>query len=194
MVVTADALHTVKASAEIICDQVGDYVPPVKENRDALARRLDALPWQDIPVADRSMQTGHGRTTTRTIQVQPAPPDLGFPHTVWLVERYVTTSHNTSAVAQLGITSLTAEQANPADLARYNRDHWHIEMLHWHRDTIYQEDKSTIRTGSRPQAIATLRNLAIIAIRLARRTDITEVTRWATRDMTRPFRLLGLMP
>jgi hypothetical protein len=36
--------------------------------------------------------------------------------------------------------------------------------------------------------MATLRNLAIGALRLAGRTDITE----ATRNMTRPFAILGL--
>ncbi len=37
-----------------------------------------------------------------------------------------------------------------------------------------------------------MRNLAINALRLAGRTDITEATRWANRNMTRPFTILGL--
>jgi hypothetical protein len=41
--------------------------------------------------------------------------------------------------------------------------------------------------------MATLRNLAIGALRLFGRTDITEATRWASRDMTRPFTILGLL-
>jgi hypothetical protein len=40
--------------------------------------------------------------------------------------------------------------------------------------------------------MATLRNLAIGALRLAGRTDITEATRWAGRRMNRPFTILGL--
>lgn len=40
--------------------------------------------------------------------------------------------------------------------------------------------------------MAGLRNLAIGAIRTAGRTNITETTRWANRDMYRPFRILGL--
>jgi hypothetical protein len=43
-VVTADALHTVKATAEFICDNGGEFVLPVKENRQALFNALDALP------------------------------------------------------------------------------------------------------------------------------------------------------
>jgi hypothetical protein len=37
-----------------------------------------------------------------------------------------------------------------------------------------------------------MRNLAISALRLAGRTDITEATRWASRSMDRPFTILGL--
>ena len=40
--------------------------------------------------------------------------------------------------------------------------------------------------------MAGLRNLAIGALRLAGRTDITEATRWAGRSMDRPFTILGL--
>ena len=36
------------------------------------------------------------------------------------------------------------------------------------------------------------RNLAIGALRLAGRTDITEATRWACRNINRPFTILGL--
>jgi len=40
--------------------------------------------------------------------------------------------------------------------------------------------------------MASLRNLAIGALRLAGRTDIAEATRWACRYMSRPFAILGL--
>jgi hypothetical protein len=43
-IVTADALHTVKATAEFIHDNGGEFVLPVKENRPALFDALDALP------------------------------------------------------------------------------------------------------------------------------------------------------
>ena len=44
-VVTADALHTVKATANRIRERGGEFVLPVKENRRALFDALDALPW-----------------------------------------------------------------------------------------------------------------------------------------------------
>lgn len=197
-VLTADALHTVKATAELIHHRGGHFVLPVKENRSALFDTLDALPWTSIPIAHRSTQASHGRITTRTIQVLPAPPDLPFPHVnqVWLIERYVTSTDGKpiSAIAQLGVASTDTDLTSPADLARYNRDHWGIEVLHWIRDTLFREDHSHIRTRNGPRVMASLRNLAIGALRLAGRTDITEATRWACRNMNRPFTILGLTP
>ena len=195
-VVTADALHTVKATANCIHDRGGEFVLPVKENRRALFDALDALPWRDVPVAHTATDKGHGRITTRTIQVLPAPENLPFPHVsqVFLIERYVTglRGQPISAVAALGVASPEPEQAGPGDLARYVRQQWSIESLHWLRDTLYQEDNSTVRTRSGPRIMAALRNLAIGALHLAGRHDTTEATRWASRYMDRPFTILGL--
>jgi len=195
-VVTADALHTVKATARLIHEAGGEFVFPVKENRRSLFDAIDALPWENVPVAHAATDKGHGRITTRTIQVLPAPEGLPFPHAsqVFLIERHVTDLHGrpVSAVAALGVASPEPGQAGPADLARYVREQWSIESLHWIRDTLYQEDKSRVRTRSGPRAMAALRNLAIGALHMAGRTDITEATRWAARSMDRPFTILGL--
>lgn len=195
-IVTADALHTVKATANHIHERGGEFVLPVKENRRALFDALNALPWGQVPIAHYATDKGHGRITTRTIQVLPAPQDLPFPHVsqVFLIERYVTDLRGQpiSAVAALGVASPEPDQADAAGLAGYVREQWSIESLHWLRDTLYQEDKSQVRTRSGPRIMAALRNLAIGALRLAGRIDITEATRWAGRSMDRPFTILGL--
>jgi predicted transposase YbfD/YdcC len=195
-VVTADALHTVKATAEFIHDAGGEFALPVKENRQALFDALDALPWDQAPVAHSATDRGHGRITTRTIQVLPAPEDLPFLHVkqVMLIERYVTDLHGNpvSAVAALGVASPAPDQVSAAGLAWHVREQWAIESLHWLRDTLYQEDKSQARTRSGPKIMAALRNLAICALRLFGRADVTEATRWASRSMDRPFTILGL--
>jgi predicted transposase YbfD/YdcC len=194
--VTADALHTVKATAEFIRQGGGEFILPVKENRKTLFDALDALPWHQVPIAHTATDRGHGRITTRTIQVLPAPEDLPFPHVsqVYLIERHVSDLHGNpvSAVAALGVASPAPDRASPADLARHVRQQWAIESLHWLRDTLYQEDKSQVRTRSGPRIMAALRNLAICALRLFGRTDVTEATRWAGRSIDRPFAILGL--
>ena len=77
--VTADALHTVKATADLIHQQGGHVVLPVKENRAARFDALDALPWADTAIGHESTETGHGRSTRRTIRVLSAPSGLPFP-------------------------------------------------------------------------------------------------------------------
>jgi predicted transposase YbfD/YdcC len=196
-VVTADALHTQRAHAEYLHSAGAEFVLTVKQNQPRLFAALDTLPWAQVPIAARDIDTGHGRITTRTIQVLPAPADLPFPHVnqVWLIERYVHDKAGTpvSAVAALGVTSLTATRATPTDIATLVREHWGIESLHWLRDTVYREDTSTAHTRSGPRVMAALRNLAIGAIHLLGRRDITETTRWATRAMDRPFKILKLI-
>ena len=116
-IVTADALHTVKATARHIHDHGGEFVLPVKENRRALFDALDALPWGQVPIAHTATDKGHGRITTRTIQVLPAPEDLPFPHVsqVFLIERHVTdlAGKPVSDVAALGVASPEPGQAEP---------------------------------------------------------------------------------
>jgi len=58
-IVTADALHTVKATASHIHEHGGEFVLPVKENRQALFDALDALPWSQVPVAHTAADKGH---------------------------------------------------------------------------------------------------------------------------------------
>jgi predicted transposase YbfD/YdcC len=196
LVITADALHSQRAHAEYLHSIGAEFVLTVKGNQPRLFAALDALPWAQTPIAARDIDTSHGRVTTRTIQVLPAPAELPFPHVnqVWLIERYVTDPDGTprSAVAALGVTSLPTARATPTDIATLVRKHWGIESLHWLRDTVYREDNSTARTGSGPRVMAALRNLAIGALHLLGRRDITEATRWATRVMDRPFKILKL--
>lgn len=195
-VLAADALHTQRDTVAYLHSRGAEFCLCVKENQPNLYAALNALPWHDTPIAHSHTERGHGRIERRTIRVLPPPAELDFPHVAqaMLIERYITHHDGTSpsAIAVLAITSLTAEQANPDTLARYIRSHWSIESLHWLRDTVYREDDSRARTQSGPQTMAGLRNLAIGALRLAGRSDITTATRSASRAMHRPLQLLGL--
>ena len=197
-VITADALHTQRAHAEYLHSVGAQFVLTVKAEPAPPVRRPRRAAWANTPITHREVEHGHGRVTTRTIQVLPAPPCLPFPHLnqVWLIERYVHdhTGALMSSVAALGVTSLTAPPAGPANITTLIRQHWGIESLHWLRDTVYREDNSTPRTGSGPHVMAALRNLTIGAIHLLGRRDITEATRRATRVMDRPFKILQLTP
>jgi len=162
-VITADALHSQRSHAEYLHSRGAEFVLTVKQNQPGLYTALDALPWASTPIAHRDVDTGHGRVTTRTIRVLPAPADLPFPHVnqVWLIERYTCdpTGNPLSAVAALGVTSLSTSRAGPDLLATLVRQHWGVESLHWLRDTVYREDNSTAHTRSGPRVMAALRIL-----------------------------------
>lgn len=213
-VITIDAGHTVRAHASLICEELAaHYVMTVKNNTPRLFAELDALDWTAVPVSHHTIETGHGRVEKRTIQVIDAPDQVKsiFPHAgqVFLLERYVTrkvrkrsknsrrytTVEVKTAVAALGITSLSAREAAPEHLAGYVRRHWSIEnKIHWVRDVTYREDDSRVRTASRPRIMATLRNLAIGLIRQAGHTKIAATIRKIKSDPHLLLAILGLHP
>jgi len=208
-VITADAAHTVKAHARLICeDLLAHYVFTVKLNTRKLYEELDALDWAAVPRLVTG-ERGHGRWERRTIQVMDAPAHVRkrFPHArqVALIERYVTRIVRVkkgkrwirrpvrSAVAVFIITSLDAREASPHHLAGYVRGHWTIEnKVHWVRDVTFGEDSSRVRTGSRPRIMATLRNLAIGLIRQAGYRKIAATIRRIKHDTGLLLAILGL--
>ena len=211
-VLTMDAGHTVRSHATFICEELlAHFIMIVKGNQKGLFEKLDALDWASVPVTHKTAGTGHGRRETRTIQVMDASADLGFPHAVqaFLIERYTirkirrrkknsrkyTTKEVRSAVAVLGVTSLSAREAAPEHIAAYVRGHWAIEnKVHWVRDVTFREDASQIKAGSRPRIMATLRNLAIGLIRQAGHAKIAATIRRIRNDPSLLLAILGLQP
>jgi len=92
-----------------------------------------------------------------------------------------------------GVTSLSPEKALPEKVLAYNRGQWEIEnRLHYVRDMTYDEDRSQVRRGDRPHAMATLRNVAVSLLRLAGAENIAAATRYLGRQADRPLRFVGL--
>ena len=91
------------------------------------------------------------------------------------------------------VTSLDTEKADPARVLALNRGHWQIEnRLHYVRDWTYDEDRSQVRRGNRPHAMASLRNMAISLLRLAGATNIAAATRELGRKPHAVARLIGV--
>ncbi|MFJ3310845.1 ISAs1 family transposase [Streptomyces sp. NPDC086549] len=194
-VVTSDAMHTQHDHAVYLLDRQAHYIVIAKRNTKKLRRQLKSLPWTQIPLQDRTRATGHGRQEIRRLKVCTVN-NLLFPgarQAVQIVRRRV---HRKTGKISLktvyAVTSLTAEQADPAQLARLIRGHWTVEALHHVRDVTFAEDASQLRTGNTPRAMATCRNLAIGALRLTGARNIASGLRRAARDQTRPLALLGL--
>ncbi|MGW5306066.1 ISAs1 family transposase [Streptomyces griseoluteus] len=136
----------------------GAYIAIVKGNQKRLRKQLKSLPWNDIPLQGRTRGTGHGRAESRRTKVVTVN-NLLFPGARQAVQiKRRRTDRKTGKITittVYAVTSLTAEQATPLQLARLIRGHWKIEALHHVRDTTFAEDASQLRTGNAPRAMAT---------------------------------------
>lgn len=196
VVVTADALHAQREHAEYLHRRGAHYVLTAKGNQPGLRQQLASQPWKDVPVGHRETDNSHGRTVTRTYKVITIAGGILFPHAAQAIQITRTRkrkngSHRAKRETVYAITSLTAEQARPAELARYTRGHWHVEnKLHWVRDVTMGEDASRITTGGGPRVMAGIRNLAISLLRLAGRTNIAQALRHNARKPKRAVKLV----
>ena len=113
---------------------------------------------------------------------------------VMKVESWRSIKGKTTRQVRYAITSLGTH--TPADrLLQLVRGHWRIENgLHYVRDVTMGEDASQVRTGSAPQMMAALRNVALNILRLSGATNIAAATRNVAWQPNGALRLLGLLP
>ncbi|GAA1502030.1 ISAs1 family transposase [Kitasatospora kazusensis] len=195
VVITSDAMHTQREHASYLLGREAHYIVIAKGNQKKLRKQLKTLPWMEIPLQGRTKNVGHGRSEIRRIKVATVN-NLLFPGARQAVQlkrrRTDRKTGKTTVKTVYAVTSLTAEQAGPTQLANLIRDHWQVEALHHVRDTTFAEDASQLRTGNAPRAMATWRNLAIGALKLSGVTNIAAGLRRSARDPRRPLVLLGL--
>ena len=176
-VLTMDALHTQVQTAQTIVQNGGQYVMLVKKNQPLLYETLEILfeqPGADPFINDQTttFDAAHGRLEHRTLATSLTLTGfLDWPglQQVFRLDRH-TTIQKTGRVRQqtvYGITSLSPQRADAADLLKLVRQHWHIEnRSHYVRDVTFGEDASQVRKANLPQTMAALRNCAINLIRL----------------------------
>ena len=168
-VITTDALLTQRTFAEyLVKERKAHYHFTVKGNQKQLLEDLVELFRQrGDPDYAEPITLAHGRIEQRKIWVSNKLNDyLEFPHVgqVFLVERHVIEKKTGKESAELayGITSCKPDQASPKKVLATNRSHWCIEnCCHYIVDTVYNEDRSRIRTGNGPENMTRLRRFAV---------------------------------
>ena len=163
VLVTADAMQTTRDNARWLTGHKhARYLAPVLGNQPGLYAALDALPWEDTPVAAATVDTARGPIETRTVRVLPVPEGLDYPYAqqAMLIERYVTARKNGCWVmrnceAVLYLTSPAAEDASPGDLLAHVRGHWRVEHLHWLRSPGVPSVYRDVASGASRRAFAT---------------------------------------
>jgi len=88
------------------------------------------------------------------------------------------------------ITSLPRPLADAAALLYFNREHWGIETLHWHRDVTFGEDHCLVRHPAGGHALACFRNAAL---NLLRRNQVNGVINAVRAFASSPAKLLKFL-
>ena len=197
LLVTVDAMHTQTATAKLICATLkSHYLMIVKSNQPKLLARIQALPWAQVPLThNEESQPAHGRVETRTLKVLTTVRGIGFPHARQVIQitrdRVAVATGQRSREIVYAVCSVAFEHAHPRTIAAWLRDHWSIEnAVHWVRDVTFDEDRSTVRTGTAPQVMASIRNTALNLHRLAGADNIAEACRVTAFSADRGLNLL----
>ena len=171
-IVTADAMHCQRATAQTILDRGGDYCLALKGNQPALFD--DVRLWLDDPATtvDDTCQTvdgDHGRIETRRALVVHDIAWLtqahGFPGLA-AVAKVTATREIKGKSTTASRYFLLSKPLAATRLAEVVRTHWQIEnCLHWVLDVVMDEDGSRSRKDHAPENLARLRRFALNLLR-----------------------------
>lgn len=171
-IVTIDAAGCYQDIAEKITEAEADYVITLKKNQKGLHRDTETLfeKLEDVgrlPESCKTVDGGHDRVEIRrcwALDAEDAPirgratwPGLSSVCKVRAERHHPDGSVETEE--RLFISSL---EADPEQLLKAVRHHWHIEnKLHWTLDVAFEEDDSRVRTGHAAQNLGIVRRLAL---------------------------------
>jgi predicted transposase YbfD/YdcC len=198
-VVTADALHCRRDTAEAILARKGDYVLAVKNNQPTLlAAARAATAAASRKKGKRSAprtELSHGRKERRTAVVASAKEmadELGFPG----LKAFAMIRSKRGKDKTVERYYLMSRHYPPAQLLAIVREHWGIEnRLHWTLDVVLDEDLARNRKDNAPANLAILRRLALNIARAHpdKKTSMRGKLKRAGWDQTFMFELLANM-
>ena len=197
---TVDALHSLVDLNERVLARGGHVIFVIKGNQPRTYRALNAIAWEQIPVAAATFEADRGRVETRSIQVAAAPAGLKYPgmQQAALIERYTTFKDRkgtsiTRSETVLILTTASPGQAPPADLLTLNRGHWAAtEVAHWVRDVDLKEDSSRARAPGAARFMATVGNTVLNLLRIHGVTNIAAERRRLNGSDRKILKRMGL--
>jgi predicted transposase YbfD/YdcC len=172
-VVSADAMHCQKATAQCILDGGGDYLLQVKANQPALQENLKLLFAEGLTDDCRGVaydyveetDAGHGRIETRRCWSSwdiagVAPTEWPGLRSVACIERTRQVGEKICTSRHYYISSLPGRDARR--MLRLSRGHWGVEnQLHWCMDVVFSEDQRRIRKDNADENYTRLTRIAL---------------------------------
>lgn len=164
-VVTADALHCRRDTAQAIIARKGDYVLAVKGNQPKLLQAakaaIGAARSKKGKRSARRLELSHGRKESRMAFVASAKtvvPELDFPG----LQAFAMIRSKRGKDKTVERYYLLSRHYPPSQLLAIVREHWGIEnRLHWTLDVVLDEDLARSRKDNAPANLAILRRLAL---------------------------------
>ena len=197
VLVTIDAAHTQRETAEYIGARPGwNYLMTVKGNQPTLQRQVfdEILPL--LSGTPHHIMEEHSRGRIKKWSCWLTGADgIDFPHAAQAAcirrEVFEISGDRISKENALILTSGKTGEMTATGVNQGARRHWGIEnKSHYVRDTLYREDRSQAWAGNGPQAMASLRNLALGLFRMKNVKAIKETAEWVCRDQTRALQFM----
>lgn len=169
-IVSGDAGIISPGVTESVTETGHGYILQIKGNSGAAFDEVVNLPWEKVRVFSNEYDEGHGREeirSTKAIDVEHFDVDeldkysnIGV---VLQVERFSlqTATQRLSHEVSYYIGDTIAASLSLESQARYIRDHWAIESLHWIKDVVLKEDASFQRCANGSRILATVRSVVI---------------------------------
>ncbi len=169
-VISADAMHCQKETAEKIIDKGADYVLQVKNNQKKLKQEIQAYFHKvdrDTPQLFENntlneLDGEHGRIVERSYRVLPisdwiaGSEDWSGLKSIIEVSRTTHKGEEPHTELSYHISSL---DASVSCLSQVIRNHWQIESHHWILDVVFSEDESLIYSEDGAKNIAMLKRV-----------------------------------
>ena len=171
-VITLDAMHCQKETAQAIIERRADYILTVKGNQrrlaEAIGERFVACGELDYKVEGLrrhvTLEKSHGRDERREYYCMAIDDDGIFADwpgakTIGMIYRQ---REGNNAAHDETIFFISSLPPKVKRLSQFIRDHWKIENSeHYVLDVTFAEDASRIRRGTAPEISAAIRRMAL---------------------------------
>lgn len=173
-IITADAMHCQKETAELIIENGGEYVLQLKGNQGNFYEDVVAMfdkKFMDINDKEenyeiyQTIEKSHGRIEIRTCMVL---KDIEYftnylaewkgLKKIFAVKREIEKEGKKTEEISCYLSS---KAATAKELMSYTRKHWQVESFHWILDMNYKEDESRVINANSQECLNIIRKFCI---------------------------------